>query len=72
MGADVTATDDGFSVRGPVKLRGARVETCGDHRIAMALAVAALLADGETTLDDADVVEVSYPGFFNDLRTLVP
>ena len=72
MGADIEATDDGFTVHGPTRLRGAEVSTCGDHRIAMALTVAGLLAEGETTLDDASVVDISYPGFFNDMRTLIP
>jgi 3-phosphoshikimate 1-carboxyvinyltransferase len=72
MGADIRATGDGFVVRGPTRLRGADVATFGDHRIAMALAVAGLLAQSETVLDDASVVDISYPGFFNDLRTLMP
>jgi 3-phosphoshikimate 1-carboxyvinyltransferase len=72
MGADARELEDGFVVSGPTRLRGAKVSSRGDHRIAMALAVAGLLADAETTLDDASVVDVSYPGFFNDLRTLLP
>jgi 3-phosphoshikimate 1-carboxyvinyltransferase len=72
MGADIEATDDGFAVRGPTRLRGADVSTFGDHRIAMALAVAGLVAKSETVLDDASVVDISYPGFFNDMRTLLP
>ena len=71
MGGDITELDDGFIVRGPTRLRGAKVSTCGDHRIAMAMAVAALLAEGPTTLDDASVVEISYPDFFTDLSTLL-
>ena len=71
MGANVEALEDGFVVRGPTRLRGAKVSASGDHRIAMAMTVAGLLADGETTLDDDTVVEVSYPNFFNDLRTLL-
>ncbi len=71
MGADMQALADGFVVRGPTRLKGARVSSFGDHRIAMATAVAALLADGETVLDDYDVVDVSYPHFFVDLTALV-
>jgi 3-phosphoshikimate 1-carboxyvinyltransferase len=71
MGADMQALPDGFVVRGPTRLKGARVSSFGDHRIAMATAVAALLADGETVLDDYDVVDVSYPHFFVDLTALV-
>ncbi len=72
MGADIEATDDGFIVRGPTRLRGAEVSTFGDHRIAMALTVAGLMAEGATTLDETSVVNISYPDFFNDLRTLSP
>jgi 3-phosphoshikimate 1-carboxyvinyltransferase len=71
MGANVEALEDGFVVHGPTRLHGAKVSASGDHRIAMAMSVAGLLADGETTLDDDTVVEVSYPNFFNDLRTLI-
>jgi 3-phosphoshikimate 1-carboxyvinyltransferase len=71
MGADITELDDGFRVRGPSRLRGAEVSTRGDHRIAMAMAVAGLMAEGNTTLDDASVVEISYPAFFADLSTLL-
>ncbi len=72
MGADIEESDDGFSVTGPTRLCGAKVSAFGDHRLAMAMTVAGLLADGVTTLDDASVVDVSYPGFFYDLRTLLP
>jgi 3-phosphoshikimate 1-carboxyvinyltransferase len=71
MGADINELEDGFQVRGPSRLRGAPVSTHGDHRIAMAMAVAGLLAEGETTLDDASVVEISYPAVFADLSTLL-
>lgn len=71
IGADITELEDGFQVRGPTRLRGARVSSGGDHRIAMAMTVAALLADGDTTLDGASVVEISYPSFFADLSTLL-
>ena len=71
MGANITALPDGFAVRGPTRLRGAAVDAAGDHRIAMTLAVAALTADGETTISGWDSVAVSYPGFEQDLRRLV-
>jgi 3-phosphoshikimate 1-carboxyvinyltransferase len=64
MGADVEALPDGFVVRGRTPLRGAALDASGDHRIAMALAVAASLADGTSTLSGAEWVDVSYPGFF--------
>jgi 3-phosphoshikimate 1-carboxyvinyltransferase len=71
LGATLEELPDGLVIRGPVRLRGAPVEAGGDHRIAMALAVAALVADGETTIDGADCVAVSYPAFFEDLERLV-
>jgi len=71
MGADVKEFDDGFRVAGPVALRGAKVDPHGDHRIAMAFAVAALLAEGETEISDEECVGVSFPGFFELLETVV-
>ena len=71
MGADIEATDDGFEVEGPSRLRGAEVDAAGDHRIAMALAVAALTAAGPTTITGWQSVAISYPGFAQDLESLV-
>jgi 3-phosphoshikimate 1-carboxyvinyltransferase len=71
MGADIEGTPDGFVVRGPAQLRGADVDAAGDHRIAMALAIAALTAEGETTITGWDSVGISYPGFERDLEHLV-
>ena len=70
MGAVVEERPDGISVHGPAALRGASVSPNGDHRIAMALAVAGLVASGLTTIEEADCVAVSYPDFFSDLRNL--
>jgi len=72
MGATVEEFPDGMRVagRGAGKLRGATVEPHGDHRIAMALAVAALGAEGETTIRDAECVGVSFPEFFDVLDRL--
>ncbi len=70
LGADVTATPDGFIVDGPTPLRGARCHSYGDHRIAMMLAVAGLVARGETIVEGAECVEVSFPGFFDALAAL--
>ncbi|HDZ11935.1 MAG TPA: 3-phosphoshikimate 1-carboxyvinyltransferase, partial [Bacteroidetes bacterium] len=58
---------DGFEVTGPTKLKEARVKTYGDHRIAMSLAVAALMAEGTTQLLGDRWVQISYPAFFEDL-----
>jgi 3-phosphoshikimate 1-carboxyvinyltransferase len=71
MGATVEVFDDGIAIDGPTRLRGAAVSSFGDHRIAMAMAVAGMVAEGRTEIDDASVVEISYPRFFADLRTLV-
>jgi 3-phosphoshikimate 1-carboxyvinyltransferase len=49
-----------------------KIETAGDHRIAMSFAIAGLSASGETTIDDADCVAVSYPNFWRDLQRLTP
>src|SRR5256886_8243131 len=67
MGASVEEHQDGISVVGPSRLRGAAVASNGDHRIAMALAIAGLAATGPTRIDDADCVAVSYPEFFATL-----
>jgi 3-phosphoshikimate 1-carboxyvinyltransferase len=71
MGASIEGTPDGFEVRGPSRLKGAVVDAAGDHRIAMALAIAALTADDETTITGWDSVGISYPGFERDLEQLV-
>jgi 3-phosphoshikimate 1-carboxyvinyltransferase len=63
MGAQVTEMNDGLEIHGPALLRGARVPSFGDHRIAMAFAIAGLFADGETIVQDADCIRESYPGF---------
>ena len=70
MGADVTAVEDGWVINGPRFLEGARVSAHGDHRVAMALAVAGLIADGRTEIDGAECVEISYPEFFDHLEYL--
>ena len=71
MGADVEEFDDGFRVSRS-RLKGARVDSFGDHRIAMAFAIAGLLADeGETEIIGAECVDVSFPGFFETLKNVV-
>jgi 3-phosphoshikimate 1-carboxyvinyltransferase len=70
MGGDVTELEDGWEIRGPRHLEGARVTSAGDHRVAMALAVAGLLADGATEIEDAGCVDISYPGFWDQLEAL--
>jgi 3-phosphoshikimate 1-carboxyvinyltransferase len=71
MGAEVEEFDDGLRVCGPSKLRGARLRSFGDHRIAMAFAVAALTAEGDTFIEGAeDCVRISFPEFFPLLESL--
>ena len=71
MGAQVEERDDGLRIPGRQQLRGARVDSAGDHRVAMAFAIAALRAEGETTLTGARAAAVSYPEFFATLESLV-
>ena len=70
MGADVEPTDDGMIIHGGRPLHGATINPHLDHRIAMSFAIAALAADGETRIQDADCVKISYPGFYTDLEGL--
>ena len=71
MGAEVDEFDDGLRVGGPVTLRGTTIDPRGDHRIAMAFTVAALIAEGETEIKDAGCVAVSFPEFFDLLSSVV-
>jgi 3-phosphoshikimate 1-carboxyvinyltransferase len=71
MGAEVEEFPDGMRIPGGQKLHGARVESFDDHRIAMAFAVAALRAEGETTIGGAEAVAVSFPEFFDAMRKVV-
>ena len=70
MGADITETEDGMIIHGGKPLHGAVVDSHKDHRIAMTFAVAALAADGETEIIDADCVDISYPAFYEELEKL--
>lgn len=72
MGADITASDDGFIINGGRPLHGAFIDPEFDHRVAMSFAVAALIAEGPTEIDNADCVKISYPTFFRDLNSLRP
>lgn len=70
MGAEVEEFEDGLRVRGPAQLRGAEIDPRGDHRIAMAFAVAGLIAEGDTEIKDAECVGVSCPEFFTLLDSV--
>lgn len=67
LGVRVEELPDGLVIHGGARLQGSDCRSYGDHRLAMALAVAGLVAQGETTLDEEKVVGVSYPGFWQDL-----
>lgn len=70
MGADITGTDDGMIIRGGKPLHSAVIHSKKDHRIAMSFAVAAMCAEGETEILDANCVNISYPDFYRDLENL--
>ena len=72
MGASVEQDGDRIAVTGQGPLRGAEIETAGDHRLAMAFAVAGLAADGRTAISHAECVAVSYPEFWSELERLAP
>ena len=72
LGASIEARDDGMVIHGAGRLTGADCESHGDHRLAMAMAVCGLLADGETVVHGAADAAVSYPGFWEDLELLAP
>lgn len=69
-GIDIEETDDGMIIHGGKKIHGADFATYGDHRMAMSLTVLAQLAEGDSTLDNANCVDVSYPTFFSDFYGL--
>ncbi|KKM63007.1 hypothetical protein LCGC14_1515860, partial [marine sediment metagenome] len=65
MGVDLEEKEDGFIIEGPQRLKGASVESFGDHRIAMTMAIAGLVADGETEIKDFDCFGISFPDFYS-------
>jgi len=71
MGAEVEERDDGLRVPGRQRLHGAEIDAMGDHRIAMAFAVAALRAQGDTLIRGAGSARISFPGFFTTLDAIV-
>ena len=70
LGADIEELEDGFVINGPTPLHGAAVNGHDDHRLAMSLGVASLIASGETRLDGADCVDISYPDFWDQLARI--
>src|SRR5262249_26466895 len=71
MGAECEERDDGLRVPGGQKLHGAEIDSGGDHRIAMAFAVAALRAEGDSVIQGAAAAKISFPGFFDMLEGVV-
>jgi 3-phosphoshikimate 1-carboxyvinyltransferase len=71
MGAMVEEFTDGLRVAGPVSLHGGNLNSFGDHRIAMAFTIAALLAHGDSEMSEAECVNISFPEFFDTLESVV-
>jgi len=71
MSADIEEEEDGFVINGPTGLQGAVCESYNDHRIAMSLAVAALLAEGKTVIKNSECIDISFPGFEKTLQNLI-
>lgn len=70
MGVQIEERIDGMTITGPTRLTGAHVNSYGDHRMAMALTVAGMIADGETVIEDAECISDSFPGFAQNLTNL--
>lgn len=70
MGVTVQEFEDGMAIEGAGALKGAQIESFADHRIAMSFAVASLVASGTTTINEANSVDISFPGFFDELRKI--
>jgi len=68
LGAEVEEREDGFWVRGRNRLLGSTVDSYGDHRIAMAMGIAGMVAEGSKTVTGAEAVDISYPAFWETLR----
>jgi 3-phosphoshikimate 1-carboxyvinyltransferase len=71
LGASIEATDDGMIIHGKQKLKGGQVKTHGDHRIGMMLAIASFICSEDLILENADCIKISYPNFFQDLKSIV-
>ena len=70
MGVDIEGTDDGMIINGGRPVKGAVIDSHLDHRIAMSFAIGAMFADGDTVINDAECVDISYPTFYQDLEKL--
>ena len=70
MGCNIEELEDGLVIHGQQKLNGARLNSYNDHRIAMALTIAALNSSGYSYIENWDCVKISYPNFYNDLKNI--
>jgi 3-phosphoshikimate 1-carboxyvinyltransferase len=70
MGANITETKDGLIINGKTKLKGCTVATAKDHRMAMMLSIAALCAEGQTTVENSDCVNISFSNFYDVLKQI--
>jgi 3-phosphoshikimate 1-carboxyvinyltransferase len=70
MGAKIKADGNSILIEGPTSLKGAVVDSFKDHRTAMSLIVAGLIADGETVVEDVECIETSFPNFFKLLKDI--
>ena len=70
MGVRIEEFDDGMEIIGGDPLKGAEIKSLGDHRIAMAFAIAGLFAEGETVITGSECIETSYPGFIREIEQL--
>jgi 3-phosphoshikimate 1-carboxyvinyltransferase len=70
MGIEIESAPDGFRIPGGQKFHAAKLDSAGDHRIAMAFAVAALAADGPCTIGEAEAASVSFPEFYSTLQEI--
>ncbi|GAA0860961.1 3-phosphoshikimate 1-carboxyvinyltransferase [Paraclostridium tenue] len=71
MGVDIEELEDGMVINGKSELKGAEIKTFNDHRIAMAFSVASLISKGKTYIDNTTCIDISFPGYFNLLSTLL-
>lgn len=71
LGANIEPTDDGMIIHGKTKLKGETVDSLGDHRIGMMLAVASLVCENEITIENESCINISYPNFFEDFQKLI-
>lgn len=71
MGADIEELEDGMVIKGKTELKGGNIATFNDHRIAMAFSIASLIAKGKTNLDNINCINISFPGYFDLLNSLL-